>query len=181
MARAAPAIAARGRSETMDIGKPRIDHREALPYMGIRAHVTMADLAGDVIPTLLDEVFAWLGREGIDPGGAPIVRYHVIDMAAELEIEVAVPVRDTVPGDGRVAPGTMPAGRYASLEYRGADDGVAGNRALIEWAAQAGLGWDDFESERGHGFVGRYETLLTDPATESNPADWVTEVAIKLK
>jgi hypothetical protein len=86
MARAAPAIAARGRSETMDIGTPRIDHREALPYMGIRAHVTMADLAGDVIPTLLDEVFASLGREGIDPGGAPIVRYHVIDMAAELEI-----------------------------------------------------------------------------------------------
>jgi effector-binding domain-containing protein len=165
----------------METGTPRVDHREALPYMGIRERVTMADLAGDVIPALVDEVFAWLDREGIDPQGAPFVRYHVIDMAAELEIEVAVPVRDAVDGDGRVNPGRLPAGRYASLEYRGANDGVAGNRALIEWAAHAGLEWDDFESERGHGFVGRYETLLTDPADEPDPAAWVTEVAIKLK
>jgi effector-binding domain-containing protein len=165
----------------MEIGTPRIDHREALRYLGIRERVTMADLAGDVVPTLLDEVFAWLGREGIDPQGAPFVRYHVIDMATELEIEVAVPVRDAVDGDGRVAPGTLPPGRYASLEYRGADNGVAGNRTLIDWAARAGLAWDDFASERGHGFVGRYETLLTDPGDVSDPADWITEVAIKLR
>jgi effector-binding domain-containing protein len=164
----------------METGTPRIDHREALTYMGIRERVTMAGLAGNAIPALIDEVFAWLDRAGIDPQGPPFVRYHVIDMAAELEIEVAVSVRAAVEGDGRVTPGTIPEGRYASLEYRGAD-GVAGNRALIDWAAHLGLEWDDFESERGHGFVARYETLLIDPAVEPDPAHWVTEVAIKLR
>ena len=111
----------------MDVGRPRIDVREARPYLGIRDRLTMTELAGAAIPALVDEVFAWLAREGVAPQGPPFIRYHVIDMAAKLEIEVGVPVRAAVKGDERVAPGVLPAGRYASLEWRGAEDGVAAN------------------------------------------------------
>jgi hypothetical protein len=37
-------------------------------------------------------VYGWLASKGLKPIGAPLWRYRVIDMAAKLEIDVAVPV-----------------------------------------------------------------------------------------
>jgi len=50
--------------------EPEIIERPAQPYVGIRAHVTMQTIA----PVLLErhpQVFAWLGKRGIQPAGAP--------------------------------------------------------------------------------------------------------------
>ena len=68
------------------------------------------------------------GRNGIAPSRPPFIRYLVIDMAAELEIELAVPTGAPVAGSGRVRPGVLPEGRYAVLRHTGPyDDG------LIAW------------------------------------------------
>lgn len=159
--------------------EPTLEDRSAQPYVGIRTQATMQELPV-VIPQLLGEVFAWVGKRGVGPDGPPFIRYHVIDMAAQLDIELGLPVASSVPGDGRVVGGMLPAGRYAALVYTGVENGIAGNAALLDWGAAQGLAWDRWTTERGDGFGARLESFLTDPEDEPDPAKWETEVAIRL-
>lgn len=159
--------------------KPRLDERTEQYYLGIRTQIPMQQL-GKAIPQLTDEIFAWLDRQGTAPAGAPFIRFHVIDMAGKLDIEMGVPVASSQPGDTRVSPGILPAGRYASLVYTGVKNGVKGNKALLDWGAEQGIVWDTYQSDKGDGFGARYESFLTDPADEPNMARWETEVAIRL-
>lgn len=84
------------------------------------------------------------------------------------------------PGDGRVQPGVLPAGRYAALVYTGVANGVGGNGALLEGGSQQGLTWDTYASPEGDGFGARYESSLTEPNEEPDMDKWETEVAIRL-
>jgi effector-binding domain-containing protein len=159
--------------------EPKIDERSEQPYMGIRVQVPMSQMP-DTIGRTFDEVFAWVAGKGIVPAGAPFVRYHVIDMAANLDIEMGVPVEKHVPGDDRVKAGLLPAGRYASLVFTGIRNGYEGNSKLIGWAQEQGIRWDRWDDPKGDAFRSRYETTFTDPDEEPNMDIWETEVAIKL-
>ncbi len=161
------------------IGMPKIETRPEQPYMGYRTHATMAQLS-ETIPQGLDEVFAWLGQQGIEPAGPPFIRYHIIDMAGQLDVELGVAVATTLPGNGRVAAGSLPAGRYAALVYTGVQNGIAGNAALLEWGAAQGLQWDQWSTPNGDAFGARVEFFLTEPNVEPDPAKWEHEVAIRL-
>ena len=163
----------------MKITEPKLEDRNEQHYVGIRTEVPMRQLP-KVIPQLLGEVFAWVGKQGIAPAGAPFIRYLVIDMAAKLDIELGVPVATAVSGDGRVAAGVLPAGRYATLVYTGLRDDIAANAALLNWGAEQGLVWDRWVAENGDGFGARLESYLTDPDDEPDPEKWETEVAIRL-
>src|SRR5205085_980723 len=96
------------------ISQPKVEERAEQPYVARRTQATMHEL-GTVIPQLLGEIFAWLGTQGAAPAGAPFIRYLVINMAAQLDIEVGIPVASTLSGDDRICAGVLPAGRYASL------------------------------------------------------------------
>jgi effector-binding domain-containing protein len=159
--------------------EPKLDQRDEQPYMGIRTKVTMSEMP-DVIPQSFEEVFGWLGERGIAPTGLPFVRFHVIDMAAKMDIEMGVPVESTLAGDDRVTAGTLPAGRYASLVYTGLENAYQGNGRLLHWGGKQGLTWDKWMVEEGEAFGGRYETTLTDPSEEPDTTKWETEVAIRL-
>ncbi|MBA2363386.1 MAG: GyrI-like domain-containing protein [Chloroflexia bacterium] len=159
--------------------EPTLTDREEQPYMGHRTRATMQEL-GTAIPQGLDAVFAWLEKQGVTPAGAPFVRYHVIDMEAELDIELGVPVAAAMPGDGDVAAGVLPAGRYAALVYTGIENGIPANAALLDWGAANGLAWDTWATEKGDAFGARFESFLSDPDEEPDPARWQTEVAIRL-
>jgi effector-binding domain-containing protein len=161
------------------ITTPGITERDAQPYVGIRTQVTMQEL-GSVIPQFADELFDWLDQHGIAPAGPPFTRYHVIDMDTKLDIEVGIPVATTVPGNGRIASGILPAGRYASLIYTDVSRGIEGNAALIGWGQAQGLMWDQWPAEKGDAFGGRVEFFLSDPEVEPDPSKWETEVAIRL-
>lgn len=161
------------------ITDPEIDERRPQPYVGCSARVSVGQLP-DVIPATLDTVFGWLGRNGAAPAGPPFVRYLVIDMDAELRIEIGVPVAGPVTGDDEVFAALLPGGRFASLVYTGVDHGLAGNRALIDWAAERGLRWDHGDDPNGGAFACRVEWLLDGPDDDPDPANWRTEVAIKL-
>ncbi len=95
-----------------------------------------------------------------------------------MDIEAGIPVAAPHPGDERVTPGALPAGRYASLIYSG--HGLTGNKALVEWAAAHGIVWDRWEDAHGDAFRARTETFLTDPKVEPRKTRWEIEVAIKL-
>jgi effector-binding domain-containing protein len=159
------------------IGEPRIDYRPEKLYMGIRTQVPMKGMS-TVVGKLFKEMSAWLKKQNVEPAGAPFLRFHVIDMKGEMDIEVGTPVAATLPGNERVTAGVLPAGSYASLIYTGS--GYSGNKALIEWARAQNLDWDRWDDEKGDAFRGRYESYLTDPKIEPRKTKWEVEVAIKL-
>lgn len=163
----------------MIVIQPKIEARSEQPYVGIRTHAA-GEAFPQVIPQLLGEVFAWLGRQGIAPAGAPFIRYHVINMETQMDVDLGVPVASTLAGDGRVCPGILPAGRFATLVYAGVKNGILANGVLIDWANEQGIEWDVWDVENGHAFAARYESFLTDPDEEPDQAKWETEVAIRL-
>ncbi|MFN8514547.1 MAG: GyrI-like domain-containing protein [Thermomicrobiales bacterium] len=161
------------------ITEPKIEERAEQPYLGIRATAAMRDLP-TVIPQTHGELFAWCRERGISPVGAPFIRYHIIDMAGRLEIEMGLPTATTLSGEGRIAAGVLPAGRYASLVYADVTKGIPANKALLDWGAAQGLAWDQWETAQGDAFGARLETFLTNPDEEPDMAKWETEVAIRL-
>ena len=160
------------------ISKPKLEDRDAQHFVGIRTQVPMKALK-NVIPHLLGDVFAWVEKQGVAPVGAPFIRYHVIDMAGSMDVEVGVPVATAVQGDEWISSGVIPAGRYATLVYSGVT-GIKGNKALLDWAVNNDIKWDRWDDEHGDAFRARVEYFLTDPAEEPDKKKWETEVAIRL-
>jgi DNA gyrase inhibitor GyrI len=165
--------------------QPQIQQRPAQPYAGIRVRVPMDGIAA-AVDQAFPELFGWLGEQAIAPGGPPFIRYHVIDMMRELEIELAVPAEvtdDATAGHGsRVRAGLLPGGRYAVLRHVGPYDGlVASNAALQAWAGQRGVTFDTWDTDRGSAWRGRVEHYLTNPAEEPDPAKWEVDVAYLTK
>ena len=160
------------------ITKPKLDDRAEQHYVGIRTQVPISQFK-DIIPQFLGELFGWLEKQGVAPAGAPFMRYYVINMPGDMDVELGVPVATAVRSDGRIAPGVIPAGRYASLVYSGVN-GIPGNKALLDWAAKNEVKLDRWDDPNGDAFRSRVEFYLTDPAEEPDTDKWETEVAIKL-
>jgi effector-binding domain-containing protein len=163
----------------MKIMEPKIEQRAEQPYMGIRVPAHMNSLP-DTIGPLIGEVFGWLGQHGIKPDGAPFMRFHRINMAGEMDIEIGVPVAESAAGDDRVKSALLPAGQYAFLVYTDVTQGVPANKALLDWGAEKGLIWDAHDSDKGDVFGARYETFIDGPDDDPDPANWKTEVAIRI-
>ena len=165
------------------ITQPKIDDRQQQPYLGIRSQVAMGELP-TIIPQQIGEVAGWLEQHGAEPAGPPIVRFHACPTTAEtaamLDIAVGWPVAATLAGNDRIIADALPAGRYASLIYTGVENGIKGNAALVDWAAAQGIKWDSWDESLGEAFGGRVEYLLDGPEDDPDPANWKTEVAIKL-
>jgi effector-binding domain-containing protein len=158
---------------------PVIRQRGAQPYVGIAQTVTMAGLPGaaDRIPELLD----WLEAKGVAPAGPPFFRYKLIDMDADLEVEVGVPVAEVVHADHQVQEGVLPGGRYVTVTHLGAPHTLVGAVGdLLDWAAKESLSWDRVNTERGERWGCRLESYLTDPRAEPDMTKWRTELAFRL-
>jgi effector-binding domain-containing protein len=158
---------------------PQVLARPEQPYVGIRRTVTMDTIRSiaDRIPVLI----GWLGQRGIAPAGAPFLRYRVIDMERELDIEAGVPVAEPVDGEGEVSPGTLPAGRYATATHVGPYDGlVDATAALLTWADDQGLEFDVRDSPAGDVWGCRLEIFNTNPVEEPDPARQETVLAFRL-
>jgi effector-binding domain-containing protein len=158
---------------------PEIVTRAEQPYVAIRGHVTMAEIAAFAVRT--GEVFGWLGARGLVPAGPPFLKYNVIDMARQLEMETGVPVAAPVDGGGEVISGVLPAGRYATVTHVGHPSELMGvTRALLDWAAGQGLTWDISPDADGDRWGSRVEIYLTDPSEEPDMSKWVTQLAFRL-
>ena len=160
---------------------PEIVTRAEQPYVAIRGHVSMAELGA--FATRTGEVFAWLGSRGLSPAGAPFLKYNVIDMMRQLEVENGVPLTAAVDstGSGEVISGVLPAGRYATVRHVGHPSELMGaTKALLDWAAGQGLTWDMSPGETGDRWGSRLEIYLTDPREEPDMSKWVTQLAFRL-
>jgi effector-binding domain-containing protein len=158
---------------------PQIVTRAEQPYVAIRGQVTMAEIGPFASRT--GEVFAWLGARGLAPAGAPFLKYNVIDMMRQLEIEAGVPVAAAADGDGEVTSGVLPAGRYATVTHVGHPSELMGvTKALLDWAAEQGLTWDMSPDGDGERWASRLEISLTDPREEPDMSKWATQLAFRL-
>ena len=106
------------------------------------------------------------------------LRLHVIDMAGPMDIEVGMTTPEALPGDHRVRPAILPAGRYATLTYR--NHSLRANRALLEWTADQHLVLDRRDVPEGDLFACRYEAFRTDPRTEPRKTKWQVELNVRL-
>jgi effector-binding domain-containing protein len=157
----------------------QVVERDAQAYVAIKEAVTMETISeiADRIP----EVFGWLGARGVEPTGAPFLKYNVIDMGQRLEIEAGVPVATEIAGEGDVLAGVLPAGRYATVTHVGPFDRLVDvTAALLDWAAEQGLEWDVTETDEGRRWRCRLEIYETDPSAEPDMSKWKTVLAFKL-
>jgi effector-binding domain-containing protein len=156
---------------------PRVVERPQVDYLGIRVVTPFRGMLA-VRNELIDELSAWLVRQGVDDVGMFFLRLHVIDMNGPMDLEVGVITSGPVAGDDRVRPAVLPAGRYATLTYR--NHSLRANRALIEWSAGQGLAFDRRDVAAGDLFACRYEAFRTDPRTEPRKTKWEVELNFRL-
>ena len=125
-------------ASTVKTTKPIIDERPERHTAGIRLKAPIRDFK-KIIPPTLTEVLSWVKEHGVGTGDPPFMRLYVINMEGEMDMELGVPVARRIQPDGRITPGVLPTGRYASLIYTGRDRGYAGNGVLINWGQKAGI------------------------------------------
>src|SRR5580658_9179899 len=127
---------------------PHIADRAEQPYAAISGLVTMAGIGP--LAQRTGEVFGWLAARGIAPAGPPFLRYNVIDMERELDIEAGVPIAAPAEGDEHVKVDRLPAGRYVVMNHIGSPDTLIGAvDRLLSWADSQDLTWDSADTPAG--------------------------------
>lgn len=114
----------------------------------------------------LREVAEAVAAAGATVAGPPFVRTHAVSDQA-FDLEVGWPVAAPFAGHGAVGAATLPGGRAAVVTYTGPYHGLAeAHAAVTAWCAR-----------HGHEIVGApWESYLTDPEVELDPAHWRTDV-----
>jgi effector-binding domain-containing protein len=135
----------------------------------VRHRITMQEV--DRIPGWLGVTYQAIQRAGLQPAGMPFLRTLTMD-ANGMEVEVGWPVAAPFTGDAEVQAGTLPGGPRAVVSYLGPYDGIApAYEALQAWCA-----------EHGHAIAGApWETYVTDPHAEPDPAKWRTDVSFPVQ
>ena len=159
--------------------EPTVKTLPERPYVGIQIQTPFKGMFQQV-DKLRPELDAWLAERDITPKTPPFafLRFHVIDMSGEMDVEYGVPVEVPVPGDERINAGMLPAGRYVTLIFIG--HGLYANKTLIDWSRENNYDFDRWDDGTGDAFRCRYEAYLTDPSTEHRKTKWEVEIAIRL-
>lgn len=113
--------------------------------------------------------------------GQPFFRFHSISMGVTYDIEMGYLLVGNLPPTAGLLPGHIPQGTYACLQYLGKHRGYQGNKALIDWIHASDYEMDNWETELGDTFAGRYEIYLSDIVHEPDNKQRRKEVAIKLR
>jgi effector-binding domain-containing protein len=159
--------------------EPIIVERADQTYVGMRRSITM-DTFNEVTDRI-PELLGWLDEKRTAPSGPPFLKFNVIDMERELEVEAGVPVDDPIFDEDPVFVGVLPAGRYVSYTHRGHPDGlVPVTRDVLAWADREGLTWDMTDVPEGQKWGCRLISSLTDPAIEPDMNNWDSELLFRL-
>ncbi len=155
---------------------PAIVAKPDRDYVGIRASTPFRGMFA-VRDQLMKELHLWSDEHAVNHGRT-FFRLHLVNMTGSMDIEVGVTTQRPVDGDGRVQPGLLPAGRYATLVHVG--HGRRANRALLDWVTAHDLRLDCVQNPAGDRFGCRYEEYLTDPRSERMKTRWRVELGIRL-
>lgn len=160
---------------------PQITTRSPQAYACMRFTVRMDQMqrpAHEGFPI----VFKTLADQGIPAVGAAFYNYRRINMAETLDVEAGVAVERPGSDTEHVKFSTLPGGRFVTLRWHGHPDQLEAVTAmLIGWLRQTGRPLDVEERADGDHFACRLELYETDPAEQPDMAQWVTQLAFKLK
>ncbi|MBL8080025.1 MAG: GyrI-like domain-containing protein [Anaerolineales bacterium] len=159
------------------IGPASIIDKPERSYLGIRIETPFGGMFA-VITKALKELRKWSKENSLSEEGPYFVRYYHCDMTDIMDVEVGLMTKTAHPGGGRIKPGSLPKGRYATLVYKG--NGLRGNQALMKWAKDNGVKFDPIDAGLAESYVCRYEAYLTDYRIESRKLLWDVELSIKI-
>lgn len=160
------------------INTPKVEQRPEMHYMAIRVNVNIAEIPAK-LPPLIPEVRAWLEKNNLKPDGPPFFQYVAVNSHHQMVAEVGFPVKKSLAGDGRVIPGYLPAGRYATLMHMGDYAGLRkANMDLDAWIKENGLKEKHKLTADGKEWGTRMELYLTDPQQEPDHDKWRTDVSV---
>jgi effector-binding domain-containing protein len=163
---------------------PKIEERPQQAYAGITAEVTDEREFRSFVDRGFPELFGWLGSRGIEPTGAPFIRY--LELSGDgrpLHFELGAPTGGPPDPGGRVHARTLPAGRYAVLRHVGpyvhaaVADLSDARAALAAWAEREGVRLERSATPRGTAFEANVERYITDASREPDWSRWETELA----
>ena len=159
------------------IGPASIVDKPERSYLGIRFETPFNGMFA-LVTKALKELRKWSNANGLSNEGPYFLRYYHTDMKGVMDVEVGLMTNSGLVGQGRIQPGSLPKGRYASLVYRG--NGLRGNIALMKWATDHAIRFDRPATGDAESYICRYEAYLTDYRTEPRKLLWDVELSIKI-
>ena len=140
------------------------EHAEQLTA-GIREQVPI-DRLTEFFSRAFGETMAVLRDQGVYPTGPPFGKYYGAPTAV-ADVEAGFPVSAAIRPEGNVVPGVLPGGRVVEATHLGPYDTMERTYAELERHVQdAGL---------TPGAV-MWESYLSDPESEPDPATWRTQI-----
>jgi hypothetical protein len=157
---------------------PKVEERPALPYVSIRVITPFRGMLS-VRDRLLAEAREVIKEAEIETVGYGFLRLNVIDMDGPMDIEAGFLTKKPAQIEHpRLRPGSMTAGRYATMKYR--DHALRANRALLDWICDSDLMLECRNVPDGDEFACRYEAFWTDPSVEPRKTRWTVELSMLL-
>jgi effector-binding domain-containing protein len=133
----------------------------------------------DTVPTtgfsqLFGEVFAYLGRYGVNPAGPTMGIYYDVEFQEEaVDVETAVPVSDTLPNGERVKRRELPAVEEAAcILHEGKFDNLAETYDQL-------MAWIETNGYRVAGPIREVYVQWAEPG--GDPTTNVTEIQIPVE
>jgi effector-binding domain-containing protein len=164
------------KAETV-IGPVTIVEKPDQPYVGIRLKTPFPGMFA-VAARALKDLRVWSKANGLEGDGPYFLRYYHCDMREIMEIEAGLLTAAAPPDHPQIKSGLLPAGKYASLIYRG--NGLRGNQALMQWGRDKAIAFEAIDPAEAESYRCRYEAYLTDHRVEPRKLLWDVELAIKL-
>ncbi len=161
------------------ITEPKVVTKEPQPFAAMVLTLQQPEIAR-MAPPLIQDVIDWLKAKGETFTGPPFFNYVAFLPDGRMEMHVGMPTARLLEGDGRIATGTIPGGRYASTVHTGPyHELYEANMALDDWARAEGYGFAG--TDEGDRFTGatRLEIYRKDPG-EDPSGHPVAEVAFRL-
>lgn len=133
---------------------------------GVRKTVPVDSLT-DFFSEAFSETIRALKAQGIAPAGPPFGKYYGRP-GATVEVEAGFPVSRPISPDGQVIPGSLPGGRNVEAVHVGPYDQIGATYTLMgDFIASQHLVAGDL----------MWESYLSDPELEPDPAHWRTLIS----
>ncbi|WP_341926629.1 GyrI-like domain-containing protein [Nocardioides psychrotolerans] len=135
------------------------------PTAGVRASVPMSELT-EFFGRAFQETMTVLESQGVTPVGPPFGRYYGAP-GAVIDVEAGFPVATAVVAADTVVPGCLPEGKAVEAIHVGAYDTLESTYAEMESSG----------ADRGISLgATMWETYLSNPEDEPEPATWRTRI-----
>ena len=143
----------------------RITQHDVQPTAGVRERVPMTQLT-EFFGRAFEQTMAVLQAQGIAPAGPPFGKYYGMPTET-VDVEAGIPVATPVTPSGAVIAGMLPGGRVVEATHVGPYDTMEATYGEVQqYLAQSGLTPGDV----------MWESYLSDPELETDPATWRTQI-----